>query len=348
MGNKDPKNKANKKAIKNASKATQKQINKADQKDDDEIIVKTGREGCEQVFSKKYTQNLPNESQKKVKRTNEDSREDKTKQSVCQPNQKNQKIVPQCVQKLVNRYMNLEINGKIIQTPYYRNVKRVRAGLRVLVGKGTPQEIEEETLIYAKLRKVDLNALDPKGVREFMLQEGIGVDCSGLVSQLLHKWFKQAKKGAISRNINYPSKSLYRKLLTLLRPIESTGADILTNDQNTKKIALSEILPGDLIREKGIPRGDHVLMIYSVQYASQKPQSFVYVHSSDKFNGKSGVKFGKVEIIDLKKDLKDQKWLEKNDKNEKPAYNQLMKDYKDNGLRRLKSLEKLQVEIYRA
>jgi hypothetical protein len=254
----------------------------------------------------------------------------------------NTKKVPRAVRDLADKYLNLKIAGKTIQTPYYRNVKRVRAGLRVLIGKGSPEEIIEETLIYAKLRKIDLEQLNAQEIREFMLSEGIGIDCSGLVSHLLNTWLRSADRGGISRNISYPARSLYRKLLTLLRPIESTGADILTNAKNTEEIKLSEVLPGDLIRSKGLHHGNHILFIYSVEYINDIPKVIKYIHSLDKFQKKSGVKFGEIQIINPEKELKDQNWLEKNEAGEIPAHKQLLRDYEDNGLRRLNCLKKLQ------
>lgn len=252
------------------------------------------------------------------------------------------KTVPESVQNIVDKYFNLQINGKKIPAPYFRNVKRVRAGLRVLVGKGTPEEIEEETLIYAKLRKKEINDLTAQEIREFMLEEGIGIDCSGFVSHLVDIWLRSKGKGGIGKNINYPTNSIYRKILTLLRPIESTGADILTNQTNSINIKLKNVLPGDLIRLKGIPKGDHVAMIYSVDYEQNKPISIRYVHSTDRFGDQSGVKFGEIEIVNPEGELKEQEWLETDKEGVKQTYQQLLHQEIDNGLRRLKCLKELQ------
>ncbi len=252
------------------------------------------------------------------------------------------KKVPEEVQKIVNNYINLRINGKTVQTPYYRNIKRIRAGLRVLVGKGSPEEIQEEALIYAKLKKVNLNNLTNKEIRTFLLNYGLGIDCSGFVAHLIHTWLKSKNQGGLGKNINYPSKSLYRKILTLLRAIESTGADVLTNKENTKEISVKEVLPGDLLRLKALTKGDHVALIYSVYYQNNLPVKIKYVHSSEHFFENSGVKFGKINILDPYSELKNQQWLETNKKGDKPTYQQLLKDYHDNGLRRLNCLKALQ------
>ncbi len=252
------------------------------------------------------------------------------------------KRVPEEVQKLVDNYLELKINDKTIQTPYYRNVKRIRAGLRVLVGKGTPEEIQEETLIYAKLKKANLKKLNQEETREFLLKYGLGIDCSGFVAHLVNIWLKSEGRGGLGKNIKYPSKSLYRKILTLLRAIESTGANVLTNEENTEQIALKNILPGDLLRLKALTKGDHVALIYSVYYQDNLPVKIKYVHSSEHFHENSGVKFGKINVLDPNRELKDQQWLETNKEGERPTYQQLLKDYKDNGLRRLNCLKELQ------
>lgn len=252
------------------------------------------------------------------------------------------KTVPEPVQKIVDQYFDLKINGKKIPAPYFRNVRRVRAGLRVLVGKGTPEEIEEETLIYAKLRKKDLKNLTEQEIRKFMLEQGIGIDCSGFISHLVDRWLNSKGKGGIGKNIEYPTNSIYRKILTVLRPIESTGADILTNQTNSIEVKLKEILPGDLLRLKGIPRGDHVAMIYSADYEKNVPISIRYVHSTDRFGEQSGVKFGEIEVVNPDAELKEQEWLETDTEGVKQTYKQLQYNEEDNGIRRLKCLKELQ------
>jgi hypothetical protein len=212
----------------------------------------------------------------------------------------------------------------------------------VLVGKGTPEEIEEETLIYAKLRKTDLNELTQQEIRNFMIEQGIGIDCSGFVSHLINKWLKIEGKGVIGKNLKYPTNSIYRKLLTLLRAIESTGADILTNETNSIKVKLKDVLPGDLLRLKGIPHGDHVAMIYSVDYEDGTPISIRYVHSTDRFGEESGVKFGEIEVTHPEESLKEQEWLETDSEGIKQTYEQLLHKEEDNGIRRLKCLKDIQ------
>lgn len=247
-----------------------------------------------------------------------------------------ERTIPEEVKQLIEHYIGLDLGGKKVRTPYFRNVKRVRAELRSLVGKGTPEEIEEETMIYAKLRGFDLEHSSEKEIREFMQSQGVGADCSGFVSHILDKWLRTIGKGSVHKNLKYPKANLYRSFLRNLRPIENISADLLTNSENTEIVKLKDVKPGDLLRLKGVQRGDHVAMIYEVVRKDGVVKKFVYVHSNDSDDETNGVRFGEVIISDENKELKDQDWTETNSKGERQMLKRLEREYEDNGLRRPK------------
>lgn len=239
-------------------------------------------------------------------------------------------MLPKEVSALIKNYRELQINGTKVQTPYFRNVKRVRAELRSLVGKGTPEEIVNETLIYAKLRGFKLEGKTEKEIRQFMVGQGIGVDCSGFVSHVYDVWLKASGYKGIYSNLNFPKgRSLFNRLVTRLRPIEHIYSNLLTSSLNTTKVKLQDVQIGDMIRLKGLKHGHHIVVIIEVEQ-----KSFTYVHSSEHYGEKHGVRIGTVEIVKPKGELKQQKWLEMDEKGKCPTYQQLMKDYEDNGLRR--------------
>lgn len=244
--------------------------------------------------------------------------------------------IPKEVNNLIERYSQLNIGGQKVRAPYYRNVKRVRAELRSLVGKGSPEEMEEETLIYAKLRGFSLDDTDEGAIREFMQSQGIGIDCSGLITHLYDKWCRSQSHGSLYSHLKFPKASFYRKFIRWLRPIENISADILTNKSNAERVELKDIKIGDLIRLKGLQRGDHVALVTEVSKEEGKLQSFKYVHSSPHYGSENGIRIGEVEITDMSKELKDQKWKEVDENGICWTLKELEKDYQDNGLRRLK------------
>ncbi len=247
------------------------------------------------------------------------------------------KELPEEVKKIVEHYFKLHVNGKKVKTPYHINVKHIRAELRSLVGKGTPQEIEEEVNIFAKLRNFDLKKASTDEIRQFMQKEGIGIDCSGLVAHILDIWLKSQKKGNLKSNLIFPKMSLLKRIKITLRPIENINTDLLTNKSNSIPVKLENAQIGDLIRLKGIKTGHHIAIITKVT-----EKEIGYIHSTKHYGQDNGIKRGKIKILDKKKDLEHQTWLEKDDDGVCWTLKQFLKEKNDNGIRRPKFFVKEQ------
>jgi hypothetical protein len=250
------------------------------------------------------------------------------------PNPNRIENLPGIVQEVIEEYFNLEIANQKVKTPYFRNVKRVRAELRSLSGKGTADEIVEEVLIYAKLRGVSLSSISDVEIRDFMESQGLGIDCSGFVAYILDALSRELTNKSLSRHIQFPKASIYRRVIRRIRFIENTSAQILTDENNCQTVTLAEIKPGDLIRLKGHKRGDHVAVVSEVEYEENLPIRFKYAHSSPHYDKQNGVRIGEVEVVDSKAELKDQRWLEFDENGRNWTYEELEKEYEDNGLRR--------------
>ena len=200
-------------------------------------------------------------------------------------------------QYMINWYNNLNIGGKKITCPYYRNTLRVRAELRSLVGKGTPEEIETETLIFSKLRGFSLVNHSIQEIREFMRSQGIGVDCSGFVSQVYDFWLRMSKKGPLQNNIHYPPAGLYRRFARMLRPIEHTNVYVLTLPENADKIDYNDCMPGDMIKMHGLKHGLHIAMIFRTNRDdNNKLRKIWYVESSPYYSEGNGLRTGVIEM----------------------------------------------------
>lgn len=257
-----------------------------------------------------------------------------------------ERTIPEQVKQLIEKYFNLNIGGQTVSTPYYRNVKRVRAELRSLVGKGSPEEIEEETLIYAKLRGFSFKGKSVDDIREFMQSQGIGIDCSGLVAHIYDRWLRSSGRGSIHSNLKFPKTNLYRSFIRWLRPIENVSADLLTNSDNSERILLRDVCVGDVLRLKGLQRGHHVAVITKVDKDDLGSlKKLTYVHSSPHYGKENGIRIGEVQITDVNKELKDQKWLEVDENGISWTLKELEKEYEDNGLRRMNFMENMNEKI---
>lgn len=242
--------------------------------------------------------------------------------------------IPKEVREIIDQYKSLDIAGQKVPTPYYRNVKRVRAELRSLAGKGTPEEIAEETVIYSKLRGLNLDESSTKQIREFMQEQGIGIDCSGFVSHILNTWLRVTGKGSLYGNLKFPSSSIYRRIIRAFRPIENVAAELLTNLENCIKVELKDVQIGDLIRLKGIESGHHIAIIIDIEREQGSVKSIQYVHSSEQYGDENGVKTGIIKVKDQNGELIDQEWLERDKDGVCWTLKQLEREYADNGLRR--------------
>lgn len=122
--------------------------------------------------------------------------------------------------KLIPKYLGI---------PYYSNIHHIKSDNIALVGKGNYQQIAQAQKEFPKTR--------------------IGIDCSGLVCQIL--------------NLPYNPRH--------------TNANMLTSAPLSHQISLSEIKSGDLIRQKN---GHHVVLVIK-----KNNNTIEYLESSRKTKG---------------------------------------------------------------
>jgi hypothetical protein len=158
-----------------------------------------------------------------------------------------------------------------LNLPYMINILRDGKIIkeRFMGGKGNWKDIQKETKRLTKAENIDINKLNPKKLYNFQKKHKIGIDCSGLVIQLLTFY-----GNLIGKKVN-------------LNP-RKTSADMLTSLPLSQKITDYDLIqPGDLIRQKN---GHHILFILD-----KKGKIIDYIDSS--FEGR-GVKYGQVNIYD--------------------------------------------------
>lgn len=249
-------------------------------------------------------------------------------------------------QKTIEHYLNLSIADKKIQTPYFNNRRsQLRGALGVLVGKGNPEELEDESQIISLKEKINLPSLSEEKIKEFMIDNNLGIDCSGFVYYILDALVQEKLNKKLNKVIKFPfAKSLIRKIICKLRPAQNFSVRNISHESNTKEIALENIQTGDLIifLASG-PKQDynHIMFVESVDYTNNGPQTIHYIHaykwpSDGKYN--HGVRRGKIEIVDLKKNILGQSWSEQNKTKEENWTFVQAKSAKEIFVRRLKAL----------
>lgn len=241
---------------------------------------------------------------------------------------------------VANSYFELPLGGKKVRCPYFMNLKKQKAGLRVMVGKGTAEEIVHEVRVWAKLKGFDLDKATENEIREFMINLGIGIDCSGYVVYILDALFKQKKNTSLFSFIRYRDNTIYQKFRRKLRPVENIGANLLTSELNCVEIKnLNEIRPGDLIRAKGKQKNAHHVAIISKVFKDKQGniRKFDYLHSHRLYGKENGVRKGSVVDIDPSKELKDQVWQD-DFEGKNYMLQDLLVDYEDNGIRRPRAI----------
>ena len=210
--------------------------------------------------------------------------------------------------KTINDYQNLSIGNHKILCPYFNNRRSgVRGALRVLIGKGTPQDIEEEALLFALREKINLDSLNEEELKKFLVDHNLGIDCSGFVYHVLDAELKGLKK-----HLKHPwIKNPLRKLIAKLRVVENTGVATFNNDINTKEVKLSEVQPGDIIimMNTGLKNDlHHILIVYEVSEKLVKYSHSFQFTTDGQYN--HGIKQGKIKIIDPDKNILEQEWSE--------------------------------------
>ena len=233
--------------------------------------------------------------------------------------------------KTIHDYLNLPFIGiSGVRCPYFNNARLGQRGqLKVLIGKGTPEEIVEEAKIISIQYRKDV--FDKNGVfnahvdhptehqqaeciRQFMVDNNLGVDCSGFVTNVLRKHFQETKGMDLAKKLFVASKKNFlRWIISRLRPIEQISVAVYANDKNTTVVKDLRVLqPSDLVvllKTGSNKNHNHILLMEEVVGGKIK-----YVHART-WSGEGkyghGVSQGAITITNPEKGLLEQEWEEK-------------------------------------
>lgn len=224
------------------------------------------------------------------------------------------KTLTPAAQAVLDGYLHLPFAGKDVNAPYFNNQRsKVRGGLRVLIGKGTPADIVEEAELIALRDRFSLSDLPETDLKKFLVDHNLGVDCSALAYYTLSAEVATKKKTDLKNNLHFThATNFVRRFLTRLRPAENVSVAVLADDKNTTPISLLHVQPGDLIilwqtgPEKKL---NHVLLVHAVD-----GDSVHYTHTfrwSKEGQYEHGARQGLITLTDPSKPLTEQKWTEK-------------------------------------
>ena len=257
---------------------------------------------------------------------------------------KNIETISPAARLIIDSYLALPVGAKP-SCPYFNNRRRMmRGGLRVMKGKGSPEEIAEECQILAIQNRVDVNSLSTDKLKEFMMDHDLGVDCSGFAYHVLGAHALEKKGASLASKVKSLRKGFIGSLIARLRPAENIGVAAFAHDKNGFEIKPAEARPGDIITFIGTGRDknyNHILVIVSVDRSSDSKDDtrITYAHSyAWPSDGSSdhGVREGEIMIHG--DDLLGGTWKEKGRIGEENHTLQMAKSAKKTSVRRLKVL----------
>ena len=253
--------------------------------------------------------------------------------------QVNQEKISDRARAMIDAYLALPFGTKP-NCPYFNNRRRkIRGSLRVVKGKGAPQEIIEECEINAKLSRVSIKDLSTDKLKEFLIANDLGIDCSGFAYHVLNAFCQEKTGKSVQSYVKTMRTGFIGSLIGRLRPAENLGVRAFADEKNSSPIAASEAKPGDVIVFMGTGNEktyNHILVITAVDRSTGDTR-ISYAHSyawpSDGTTG-HGVREGEILIHD--NDLLGATWKEKGVTGDENYTFESAKGAKEVSIRRLK------------
>lgn len=222
---------------------------------------------------------------------------------------------------VIQDYLHIPLPLKDVSCPYYNNRRTgLKGGLRVMVGKGSIEDVVYESELLSVREKIDLKTLSNEDYKKFLVDRRIGIDCSGFAYYVLDAESVARGFGHIRQHLAHPyAKNIFRKFFNKIRPIENTGVTTFAHEKNSREIPLDRVMPGDyvvMLYTGPDKTYNHMMIVHQVDFDEQNPpqaKKLYYTHSfswpeDGQYN--HGVRQGTIEIIDPKKPLAEQVWTE--------------------------------------
>ncbi|MGC9605491.1 MAG: hypothetical protein ABSF56_01915 [Minisyncoccia bacterium] len=230
----------------------------------------------------------------------------------------NTKTLSPAALAVIDQYLHFKVGSAICSVPYFNNkTVGARMTLRAKIGKGSPEDILDETQSFMVKHHVSTEALADESLKKLLVDNDIGIDCSAFVYYVLSAENEEQGKGPLDGKISFVNcKGLFGKMRCSMQPAENCDVDTLTHDENSRIVALRDARPGDFVamttgQDNG--RRNHILVVHQVEYRDQTPVEMNYSHAvaypEDGLYG-NGVKQGSIEITDPDKPIIEERWIE--------------------------------------
>lgn len=233
----------------------------------------------------------------------------------------NTKLISQRALDMIEQYKNFRIGENTCSIPYFNNkTLGLKGSLKAEVGKGSPKDIYEEIVNKTGIQRIRISDFNSDSLKKFLVENNIGIDCSGLAYYVLNEESIDRNKGQLDKHIHFVNATnIFRKFRAKTQPEKNVDVATLADNKNSRLILINEIQPGDIItmikENTGPSKGErnHILIINQIEYQNSIPVTLHYVHAiawpTDGEYG-HGIHEGKIEIVDVNKPITEQRWIE--------------------------------------
>ncbi len=181
----------------------------------------------------------------------------------------------------IDAYLSLPFGARP-STPYFNNRRQKnKSALRVLKGKGTPEEIIEEAEIISIIKHENIKNLPRDLFKQFLVENDLGIDCSGFAYHVLNTLSHEKTGKPLTHFIQSIRSGFKGKILARIRKAENFGVSSFRADKNSYIIHAMDALPGDIITFIGTGKDksyNHILVITGVEKNPENTKLH-YAHS---------------------------------------------------------------------
>ncbi|MFA6295359.1 MAG: hypothetical protein WC666_02970 [Candidatus Paceibacterota bacterium] len=249
----------------------------------------------------------------------------------------NTKFISDRALSVIDQYLNFKVGNATCSVPYFNNkTTRARLALRTYIGKGSPKEIFEEVQDLLLKNRIDLNAITNESLKKLLVDNNIGIECSGFAYYVLNAESEERSKGALDKHLSFINcHGLFGKIVCSLRPTENCDVSTLAHNKNSFPISIKDTQVGDIItmignsnnengstndstkplQESSQSSRNHILIIHRIEYQNFVPCVIHYSHAvsypMDGIYG-NGIRQGRIDIVFPDKPITEALWSEDN------------------------------------
>ncbi len=187
--------------------------------------------------------------------------------------------------KVIDSYTHFKVGAAVSSVPYFNNKTiRRRGALPVFGGKGTAHDLSEEVTILIVKNHIDANSLADESLKQLMVDNNLGIECSGLAYRILEAENAARGFGSLARHISFVNcHGLWGAVRARLRPALNCDVATFAASANSRPVPLSGVAPGDLItmtNDQEESERDHILVVHEVSHEENGATTLHYTHAA--------------------------------------------------------------------